>query len=267
MVTVTQPEAKQETEDEDGAATSTTSSSSSSEEENKRMEDTSKSAKDRAALLAKKGKRPSNPYKKKTDDEGKKPAAVETKKDSDDDDSKVSDYTTKPEDEDVSDEDTPRPPTPEVPEEYGTDEEESVGSKPEWHEDARHCRHCNCDPCVWTAGRMAYLDALYSGFIWRRPGIPFGASVDDVPNKTYRYASYGYWSDRLNDTGRRMRIPTCVVRQIRARYPEPSGQYVGFIPTSRAVAASTRSNPPGRTRYCIMPNRGRPVYNDNRRPR
>ena len=107
----------------------------------------------------------------------------------------------------------------------------------DWSENNGICSYCNTHPCMWKQGKMGYLDALYGGSIWRRPGIPFEAKIGNVKNDVYRFASYGHWYDYLNGkdyfpvNGKvRKRIPKCVVSRIRERYPESSGKYVGFKP-------------------------------------
>ena len=107
----------------------------------------------------------------------------------------------------------------------------------DWGENNGVCRYCNRDPCVWYEGLSDYMDSLYQGNIWKRPGIPFPPKIEDIGNDTYRFASYGHWYDHLNgkdyfpENGKtRQKIPNCVTRRIRKRYPDPNGKYVGFKP-------------------------------------
>lgn len=45
------------------------------------------------------------------------------------------------------------------------------------------------------------------------------------------YTQYIYWRHGKMGKGKRAVVPSCCVWAIRNKYPEESGQYVGFIPS------------------------------------
>ena len=101
----------------------------------------------------------------------------------------------------------------------------------EWPGDVNICPYCNQDPCVWLDGKCHYTDAMYTGLIWhQRCDLPFSPNGGKVKNNVYRFVSYSFWSDKINGPGPRKRLPWCVVRNIRMRYPDARGRYVGFKP-------------------------------------
>ena len=55
---------------------------------------------------------------------------------------------------------------------------------------------------------------------------------DNVPTKSYRYAAYRQFTwfahNRRLGRGIRRRIPACVLRIIREKFPDPRGDYVGY---------------------------------------
>lgn len=65
----------------------------------------------------------------------------------------------------------------------------------------------------------------------------FGHTADELnfnnmTNKNYRHHAYhGYINFMFGKLGRHCRkvIPACIVQKIREKWPEPSGQYVGFV--------------------------------------
>jgi len=64
-------------------------------------------------------------------------------------------------------------------------------------------------------------------------------AVQDDPdpgesNKQFRHASYSQyvvWQYGVLGPGHRVVIPSCCVSRIRERYPDPHGQYTGFLPS------------------------------------
>jgi hypothetical protein len=81
------------------------------------------------------------------------------------------------------------------------------------------CEHCKQETCVWEEKKEEMV--AYNQM-----------RCDGTPNKTRRHALYRQMAIKINDgeplgRGNRMKLPTCVVAEIRKLCPAKDGVYVG----------------------------------------
>lgn len=104
----------------------------------------------------------------------------------------------------------------------------------------RERRCCGQDP-IYCIGNLPHFRqyCLDDGFLrihrqYREDITMLGhAREPGVDNREFRYAAYRhyiYWQHGSLGSGNRLVIPSCCVWKIRDKFPDPQGQYTGFLP-------------------------------------
>lgn len=95
------------------------------------------------------------------------------------------------------------------------------------------CEDCGSAPCEWREWGRDVLSIADKRFTWSSDGTIL---VDEGGTETpcsivrknfyqlFTYLKYGHLG-----RGVRIPIPRCVEQEIRRRYPEPDGNYLGFL--------------------------------------
>ncbi|XP_062582972.1 P2X purinoceptor 7-like [Saccostrea cucullata] len=94
---------------------------------------------------------------------------------------------------------------------------------------------CRKERCVTLLPDFAVLildeAVLALGRIYRRDVLVFDDDADwNKANRHQGYRQYVLWTHGRLGAGDRRVIPSCCVWQIRDKYPDPFGQYTGFVP-------------------------------------
>lgn len=94
---------------------------------------------------------------------------------------------------------------------------------------------CKRPGCVTFTEAFSELCLARSVLICNMANRGEGISEEEITLERLRHAAYKiYTTERFFDLGcgNRLPLPSCAVLAIRRKYPDPNGQYTGFIPGS-----------------------------------
>ena len=73
----------------------------------------------------------------------------------------------------------------------------------------------------------------------------YETETKEASNNNLRYSAYRSlhaWLDNNKKIGGRKALPSCIVSYVKLKYPDPDGQYTGFVPSSPVFKRKTRKN-------------------------
>lgn len=103
-------------------------------------------------------------------------------------------------------------------------------------------RKCCGEPADSCISMMPHMDQFilmegvltFARRLWNDIRAERDVAGPGESNKQFRHAAYRQyvlWQHGVLGQGRRVVIPSCCVWRIRQRYPDPLGQYKGFVPS------------------------------------
>jgi hypothetical protein len=122
------------------------------------------------------------------------------------------------------------------------DDDDAVDVLFEDDDEPEVCPLCACSPCEWdeySAQVMQQDSLLYNRVTQNGVTVVIddqGAPVSNATMRFHLYYAFTYAKFGHLGAGHRIPLPTCARDKIRAMYPDPDGNYVGF----HADAAGTQ---------------------------
>ena len=94
------------------------------------------------------------------------------------------------------------------------------------------CQFCKKCPCVWYQGQQVLTNSINQKWSTSSDGKIIDQNGDIIPNNKIRYFLYQSFIKQhygILGYGNRVKLPECVINGIKNTFPDPHGEYKGFL--------------------------------------